>query len=190
MYLSLLAAPYMSAANIYKWTDKDGSIHFSDKPHKGARTVRLKPVQTYNPKKVANLSDVTDLIYGQKPKAGKGKEAKGYSNVEITQPKNDAPIRSNNGNVTFVVALEPGLEDGHQVAIYVDGALAKKSASTAVTVQNIDRGTHKAIAVVMDSNDVELKSSGEVTFHLLRHHANAKDSQSKYKIKAYIKNAA
>ncbi len=34
-------------AQIYKWTDSQGNVHFSDKPQPGAEKVELPSVQTY-----------------------------------------------------------------------------------------------------------------------------------------------
>ena len=40
--------PLASYADIYKWVDKDGNTHFSDKGQLGAEKLVLPPIQLYS----------------------------------------------------------------------------------------------------------------------------------------------
>lgn len=41
LLLVLLITPMVASAEIYKWTDEAGKVHFSDKPFKGSETVEV-----------------------------------------------------------------------------------------------------------------------------------------------------
>ena len=34
-------------AEVFRWVDEDGVVHFSDRPHEGAETVELPKAQTF-----------------------------------------------------------------------------------------------------------------------------------------------
>lgn len=44
-HLLLIAAllPTLATAEIYRWTDEQGRVHFSERPVAGAETVKVKP---------------------------------------------------------------------------------------------------------------------------------------------------
>ncbi len=60
---SVLAAGTVSGAQVYRWVDEDGTIHFSDKPpsEQGARDLQIKSYEG-----VANIS----VVPGQTAKGG------------------------------------------------------------------------------------------------------------------------
>jgi hypothetical protein len=45
----LMSIVCVSYAQIYKWTDSQGVIHFSDTPHDGAQKLNIPDAQTYSP---------------------------------------------------------------------------------------------------------------------------------------------
>lgn len=42
--LGMLALSLSVQANVYKWVDKDGKVHYSDKPQPNAEVVELKEI--------------------------------------------------------------------------------------------------------------------------------------------------
>ncbi len=43
LWLSLLLLPGMACAEIYRWTDAQGRVHYSEKPAAGAEKIEVKP---------------------------------------------------------------------------------------------------------------------------------------------------
>jgi len=43
----LLIVPFSTQAEIFQWVDDNGSKNFSDKPHQGAKSLKIKPGYTY-----------------------------------------------------------------------------------------------------------------------------------------------
>lgn len=169
--LTLVALCNPSFSQVYRWQAPDGSIIFSDEPpEKGAEPVELEPLQTYSapaaPKSTSASSTPTvpTATTGDKPPFK-------YTGLAIGAPANDEGVRSNNGQIVVQVKVTPGLnsEDGHQLAILLDGKLAAgPDATTTFTLENIPRGTHSVAAEVRDKTGKTVKTSAAISFHVLR----------------------
>jgi hypothetical protein len=160
-----LAAFTMSAvaADIYRWVDKDGNIHFSDQPREGAKKVETAPAQTFSPN--------APLPTPREAKADTQEAVPDYTVFVIASPTNEEAVRSNPGDVTIRLALSPGLQTGfgHYITLMMDGqTVADKATTTEFTLNNVDRGTHTIQAVIKDHQGRAVRTSDPVTFHLLR----------------------
>ena len=164
----LLSAP--SFAELYKWTDENGEIIYSDEPPpQGAETIDPPPITTtppvrYQPKPAA--------VKKNAPADEKTPPATSYSSLKITSPGNDEAVRNNPGNVTVSFAMEPPLDtaSGHSISLLVDGKVAQSDIrGNSVTIPHMDRGTHRLKAEIRDKNGTILKASEAIEFHLLRH---------------------
>ncbi len=166
----MLAAclPPAALAAVYKTTDAEGNVIYTDVPPAGAEgqaeaALELPDSNTYQPVVPAGGSA-----------AGPGQEeeeqtqAFGYEQLTITAPADDQAIRANAGNLTVYTQVQPQLQDGHQVQILLDGQPWPVRSAGAVAMTNIDRGTHTLTAQVVDENLQVLISSAPVTFHMLR----------------------
>ena len=145
----------VSAGEFYKWVDKMGVVHYSDKPFPNAEVLSL-PDPVYTP---AEASDP------------EGKDAAdtgtGYSKFSLAQPEQGETIRSNQGMVNCSFFLTPGLRSGHKIVVTVDGQkLKEKLASTQFSLKDISLGTHTLKADIVDDKDQILVSTNVVSFHL------------------------
>jgi len=156
-------------AQVYRWEAPDGSIVFSDEPpEKGATPMRLEPLQTYTAPARPSTPQPTP---GASTPANTPQAAFKYTAFSITQPGNDEGVRANSGQVSVQIKLLPGLnsEEGHQLAIMLDGKLAAgPAAATAFTLENVERGSHSLVAEIRDKSGKTVKTSSPVSFHLLR----------------------
>ncbi len=158
----LLVITGMAHAAVYKWTDAEGNVQFSDKPHPGAEEIKeLKP-QTY---------EAAPVKESESPKEAAQEEFAGYKKVEILAPANDETIWDNIGSISVKVGLAPDLQValGHKVVLSVDGNPSEGAAATAFTLPNMDRGTHSIQVTVVDDSGAKLSTSSTVTFHLKKH---------------------
>ena len=168
--VSLTWAPGAHTA-IYKTTDADGNVVFTDVPPKDdAESLELIQGNSYRPESPAPAS-VVPVGAEDTAEDAEDMPAAGYDKITITSPANDEAVRENTGNIAVNVSLNPALDtsSGHRVQVLVDGQVAGEAASATVSLQNIDRGTHPLIAQVIDANNSVLASSDAVVVHLQRY---------------------
>lgn len=158
----LLVITSMAHAAVYKWTDAEGNVQFSDKPQPGAEEVKGLKLQTYEAPPVGESESL---------KEAPQEEFAGYKKVEILAPANDETIWDNIGTVSVKVGLAPDLQvaRGHKVVLSVDGNPSEGAAATAFTLPNMERGTHSLQVTVVDEGGAALSTSPTVTFHLKKH---------------------
>ncbi len=165
-----LVINHIASAEIYEWRGKDGSIHFTDTPHKGAKKIDLPEPQTYSdPSKKAVTPKYQNYTPADKKKE---EDAKKYESIEISSPKQDATIRNNTGNVTVTVSLTPGLKDSHSIQVSLDGkTIGEPQKNTSFVLQNVYRGTHTVKANVLNQQG-NVVGTSSVTFHMHRPRVN------------------
>lgn len=164
LLIALITASVSAVATVYRWVDADGQVHFSDQPVTGAKKITLRESTIYSAPVLPET--VTDTAVG-----GGGGEQKpfAYETLSVVNPEADQPIRSNEGQVNISIELQPGLQPGHKIRVYLDGTQAAEDlATTQISLQEVDRGTHSLEVGVIDESGKELKRSGAVSFHLLR----------------------
>ncbi len=166
---ALVAGPVV-ASEIYRTTDADGNVVFTDDPPTDdAEPVELDPLTTVEP--VEGAPDGADTGTASASDEEPDTPANGISGISIAYPENEKGIRHNGGNVPFEVALEPEgatLPRGHQVEIILDGQARGRAASTQVTVSTVNRGPHTVRARIIDNAGETRYESDPVKFYLLR----------------------
>ncbi len=158
-WLFALMALSASAA-IYKYVDKNGEVHYTDKPVSGAERMNLPQIQSYSP---ADLAPVE--IPESSPPA---KTAAAYRSISLDRPRPGETFRSAERTVTLSVRTDPALRPRDRIMFYVDGAPALQAPSRAnALVVRIDaRGTHHATAAVIGPDGKELARSQPVEFYM------------------------
>lgn len=147
-------------AQIYKWTDSNGIVHFSDVPHSGAKEIILPNVQS-TPSK-ASPPPASEEAAAEKPVLE-------YKNIGISQPKAEATIRNNQGFVPVIVETEPELMKGDLLQILFDGQeMGKPQNSKVFALDNVVRGSHTLAVQVMDKDGNILKTSETITIYMQR----------------------
>jgi len=163
--LFVAAAP----AEIYKWVDAQGNVHYGDEPGPGARPVRdLPELSTYAPRP---LPEAVIEEEQQPPDAAAGEEAAhpGYRMLRIISPEPEATVRSAPGDVSIFVALDPTLREGDHLKVILDGKLLpERYGSTVIQLKNVDRGAHQVAVAVYDETGRKLKESEHHVFYLHR----------------------
>ncbi len=148
---------FSANAEIYKWVDKNGNVHFSDSETDGAQPVELPKGNIYTP---PETSEVPERVEEKK-------QISGYTNMAIVQPELNATIRSNIGDVSVSIDLAPGLRPGDSITLYMDGKeLLKNKTETTFDLSGINRGSHTLRAAVIGADGAELISSKSTIFHL------------------------
>jgi FlaG/FlaF family flagellin (archaellin) len=148
----------LCAGEVYKWTNAEGEVIYSDTYQEGAERIRV--IGSKQPSAGAESQEQGDAQANTQDEAG-------YERLEIVQPENDATVRSNEGKVSVKLALTPTLGEGHSVKISIDGKeLPGDVRSTQFTLNNLNRGTHSLATRIVDADGNVVISSNSVSFHL------------------------
>lgn len=150
-------------AQIYKWTDSQGIVHFSDTPHPGAETLNNLNLQSYSSPAPSTTSTIPAIEEEQKPKKPI------YTKIAIVQPEDQATIRNNQGYVVVTVQVEPKLFPGHGVQIVFDGKpQGMPQDSLTFQLNGIYRGSHTIAAQIVDAEGQVVKTSPRVVIYMQR----------------------
>ena len=161
--LILLSITASASAAVYKWVKPDGSIIYSDRPPTdNTAPADLPPVQEI---RIVPPPSSPEPTQNTQPDQAQTSE---YTTLEITEPANDSTIRENAGQVSVKLALEPPLQDGDVTSITLDGREIGQGKGTALSLTNVERGTHTLQAAVKSAQGRTLITSSTVTFHLQR----------------------
>lgn len=158
----LYLLPLLAAADIYKSTDAEGNVVFSDTPRPGAKKIILPPTPVYNfptpaPSVNAPSSKATANAY--------------YTLLRIVRPAPGETVRDNTGAVDVSVELTPPLnvQAGHKLIVALDGnTLTQQENATQIKLSNLDRGVHTLKATVLDASGQVQISSQSLTFYMKR----------------------
>ncbi len=164
--------PALCFSAIYKWIDDNGKVHYSDVPHNiGEKPVELPETSTYTATPVKKVEqrqvDKKQQNIEQNEELNKEKVV-GYESFRITSPADDEAVRNSPGNIEFLFAVAPALQEKHKIILYIDGKKSGSTKSMALTVNHIDRGEHLVKAVIVDENSSVVKSSESITVYLHR----------------------
>ncbi|WP_292742625.1 DUF4124 domain-containing protein [Methylophaga sp. UBA3192] len=157
------------AADIYRWVDDNGNQVYSDEPVENAEKIELQDSMTYSPVQIPGVTDSTTTTNEQE-ESGESEVDPDYK-LTIVAPEDDAGIRVNNGNVTVNLQLQPAFvpERGDKIQLYLDGLPAGvPMPQLSFMLENLDRGTHKLSAVVLNASGEVIAQSETTTFHLQR----------------------
>jgi len=149
---------------VYKWTDAQGVVHFSDQPVPGAERV----VTTSAPEHAGILGQTASRspAPSPQPKADKTLSA---ARIAIASP---APEQTFTGEqpVPVSLSLDPDLKPSWTVVWSLNGAQVpgQTSTTTQFTLTDLARGIYTIEATVTDAGTGESKSADAVTFNVVR----------------------
>lgn len=166
-----LLLPQLSAAQIYKSTDEQGNVTFSDMPPAEGPSEQIKLRET-------NSAPPPEMTEPQQPDSGTAEEEPAgieYS-VAITSPANETTIPMGPGNFSVSATVEPGLSSGSLLQLYIDGsASGNPQSSNTWELTNVFRGAHDLSVAVVDDRGDQLAASEPVRVYVLRPSVNFKN---------------
>jgi len=159
----LVACSIATAAEVYRWIDQDGEVHYSDRPHEDAEKITLPEAQTFSapmPQKKAGGSDA-----GKDGRGDKKKDVS-YSSVRIVSPKSNEVLWNTGGSMKVSVSTQPRLSRGHTLMIYLDGQMVGGLTGNQreIELNEIYRGEHALHAEVHDADGSVVEKGNAVTF--------------------------
>lgn len=145
--LALLLSGVAQAA-IYKSTDAQGNVVYSDSPTKDAKAIELPPIAI-----VPSLS--AEQIAQANAMRAKARPVQNYQ-LSFTQPLADQTVRKPD-NIVVALNIMPALANGDSMTILLDGIVVANGTGASIATEALDRGAHSVTARVMDASGKVIK---------------------------------
>jgi len=155
--ICILISVSITAETVYKKTNPDGSVEFTDTPSTESEEVKIRKPTTYSPTQLPAVNLPTKKL----------SPSYDYS-ITINQPENDTTI-VNQADVQVSISVQPALlsGQGHQIRYSLAGeSIVSRNASE--TFKNVSRGTHNLTVSVIDANAEVVSPVASTTFHMKR----------------------
>lgn len=155
--ICLFISVSITAETVYKKTNPDGSVTFTDQPSKETEEVKIRKPTTFAPTQLPSLSLPTKKL-----------SPSYHYEINISQPANDSTIVGQH-NVTVIVVTQPALQlgFGHKVHFQLDGE-SIISPSASAEFKNVSRGTHNLSVHIVDQNNQIISPIASNIFHMKR----------------------
>lgn len=163
-----LLMPLATSAQIYRTTDEQGNVVFTDKPPASSASteaVELAPT---------NTTPATQIKPRPKPTAPEEEPEDSGISIAITIPANETTVPMGPGNFAVNTKVEPGLGKGASLQLYMDGIpWGDPQQGTSWALTNVFRGAHDITVAVVDEQGQHLASSEPVRVYVLRPSINS-----------------
>lgn len=145
---------------VYKWTDSNGLVHYSDQPVPGAEKM------VTNGGSLNGMASVSSA--GTPAAAGAQKPAVSgisYSRFAITSPTPDQ-VFFGDETIGVHLALEPDLMPGQSITWHLNGKELEDqgTAATQFTLPHLGRGTYVIAATITDQKTGSSQTTDSVNF--------------------------
>ena len=157
--LLILAAAGAGAAEMWRWVDDRGVVHYSDRPVPGAEKVTISGAQTFS-------APALPADEGAGDEGGQADEGNVYRQFAIVQPAQDETLWNIEGRLAVQIAVDPVIKGRHSLQVFLDGQRVEDVPpdATAFTLGNVFRGEHTLTASIVDEAGRQLVSSAPVKF--------------------------
>jgi hypothetical protein len=161
LLLAGLAAFGGQAAVVYKWTDADGVVHYSDQSVPGAEKIYTAGGTSASASGAPAASNSSAV--------GAKKEAAGlaYTEFAIVSPNAEQTFFGDEV-VAVNLSLEPGLKPEQTITWHLNGKELDDQGTTTThfTLPRLDRGAYVIAATITDQASGESRTSDSVTFYV------------------------
>lgn len=158
------------AAEVWRWTDATGTVHYSDQPRPGA--VRISIGENSRPSGTDAVTEAPsweDAFPGSERRSSREESnaSFAYTRCDVTSPQPDETLHGVQP-VNVSVEVEPALRSGHRLQVLMNGApLADwPEGLTSYTIPEVFRGSHTLNVRVIDERGAVVCAGAPLTFHL------------------------
>lgn len=149
----ILALP--AQAEIYRWVDAEGRVHFSDRRAPGAERLEVQTGVADRPPQVLGPSSPDEPYPGP------------YAQVSLLTPVGDQTLNDPAEGVMVSLQLDPPLIEGHQLRLLVDDrVMVLKSDQTQFRLQGLEAGRHRLQIQIWGAGDRIVAQSAPRVFEL------------------------
>lgn len=154
--LLLLLVPVLANAEIYRWVDENGVVHYGDRPPAQAERVDLPKLQRMDPVVTETADAEPERTAAPAPQP----------RVRVEQPRPEQTFRDPRGRVPATVSLSEELPPEQSLVYYLDGRpAAAPTRSPSLLLEDVSRGEHR-LSVAIVAGDREIARSEPVTFFM------------------------
>ncbi len=154
---------------MWKWTDANGVVHYSDIPAPGAVQMGVSVSQgqpSSAPPASRGAGEGGSYDEGGSSGASPASDQT-YTSLEIVSPEAGATYFEADSVVPVQISPSPGLAAGDSVYLYLDGKRVGNSDNAlGYTLQNVERGEHSLASAIFDAQGNEKIRSQPVTFYM------------------------
>jgi hypothetical protein len=162
LLIALLLPACLLAETVYRIVHPDGTVEFTDEPHRGGEAIGVEPV----PAVPAFVAPPSSRAATPAP----GREVSGsYQSLRISSPQQDEVIWFDGSGVSVTVVIQPALQSGHRIRLEMNGETVGESTSSSFQIPTVYRGTHSLRASILDAQGQVLKQSDTISFHFRQH---------------------
>lgn len=153
------------AAEVYKHTDDQGNVTYSDESTEGAETINVEPVTTITLPKMEQVERTTS---DNSQRGGQPEPQVTYDSARFTAPENKSAFHSGSGDVVFSVTSTPALREDHRFEVALDGQPVGQNRAGQFSVTNMNRGSHNASVNIIGSNGEIIHTGDSISFTIHR----------------------
>ncbi|WP_416138352.1 DUF4124 domain-containing protein [Halomonas sp. HK25] len=165
------------AQTIYRTTDAQGNVVFTDNPDRGGEQVELAPLTVVPSSGEVRTGQTAPRLEGSDAAAASGSPGQPfmpYDSFRILSPSHEQafPVGSA-GNVSVELGIDPQLREDHRVRLLLDGQVSQTAMhTTAFMVANMNPGEHVLQAELLDGSGAVRHRSSPVTIYVHRASVN------------------
>lgn len=158
-----LSAAGAQAADVWRWKDANGVVHYSDVQVPGAERIAVQSA----PKPGSVATPATPSRAATAQAEPEEERIVPYGRCEFSTPKNDETF-PNVTEVNVAVDLQPSLQRGHRVQVLLNGkAVAEWPADAQqFPLADLHRGAYTLAARVLDASGAPLCSTPTINFYV------------------------
>jgi hypothetical protein len=157
----LLASGPLAAAETWRWVDRNGVVHYSDRPQDAAQdgAEKVNILAAPNPGSVAPTPTRSTSSSTAAPFR--------YAGCEVVSPNEDQ-VFQNVRSVSVSLSVVPALQMDHTIVVRLNGAPVQGWPRTGrgYVLNDLPRGSFTVTAQVRDQRGAVVCSSSPRTFHI------------------------
>ncbi|MFD1260963.1 DUF4124 domain-containing protein [Entomomonas asaccharolytica] len=180
-FITLLLACASLNAQVYSYVDSNGNTIYTDNPPENQATRNLDIKVTPSVNKTENNVDEADLKTVRLspttpinvPNASNGESnapfkviSINYQSLTIVTPEHEDTITNSDGQLMITLESSPKLSSNHKYRIIIDGETVGESTSPTFSINNLERGEHKLVAKIIDSDKNVIKKTEQQVFYI------------------------
>ncbi|SEK79841.1 DUF4124 domain-containing protein [Halomonas daqiaonensis] len=178
--LGLSVSLVAQAQTIYRTTDAQGNVVFTDNPERGGEEVDLDPLTVVPSRGDVREAESPAVINGGDSgssggtSAGAGQPFMPYDSFSLLSPDQEETLPTGAaGNVRVTLGIEPDLREDHRVRLLVDGRISQTAMHTdTFMLNNLNRGEHVLQAELLDASGAVRHRTSPVTLYVQRASVN------------------
>lgn len=172
--LGLAVSLAAQAQTVYRTTDAQGNVTFTDNPERGGEEVELTPLTVVPSREVRQEQAVPRVDGSGAAVASPGQPFMPYDSFRILAPANEETLPTGHaGNVEVELDIVPELREDHRVRLLLNGRVSQSAMHTsAFMLTNLDRGEHQLQAELLDAGGEVRHRTSPVTLYVQRASVN------------------